>query len=86
MKLPIAAPPKDTPKGDIGIGKSPTGRAFKFVHRGSYDAMETTYEAITNFLDDKGLDAKDLFIEQYETDPVTADAKKLTVDVLVLLK
>jgi hypothetical protein len=48
--------------------------------------LDNTYEAITNYLDEKRLEAKDLFIEQYETDPTTADGKKLVVDVLVLLK
>ena len=40
------------------------------MHRGSYDAMDSTYEAITNHLDEKQLEAKDLFIEEYVTDPV----------------
>ena len=84
--LPIAEPPKNPPRGDIAVGQSPEGHALKFVHHGSYDELDNTYEAITNYLDEKRLEAKDLFIEQYETDPVTADGKKLTVDVLVLLK
>ena len=84
--VPIAEPPKNPPRGDVAIGQSPEGHALKFVHHGSYDELDNTYEAITNYLDEKRLEAKDLFIEQYETDPVTADAKKLTVDVLVLLK
>ena len=71
--LPIAEPPKDPPKGDIAVGPAPSGKALKFVHRGSYDAMDTTYEAITNYLDDKQLEAKDLFIEEYATDPVKTD-------------
>jgi effector-binding domain-containing protein len=84
--VPIAEPPKNPPRGDIALGQSPEGHALKFVHHGSYDELDNTYEAITNYLDEKRLEAKDLFIEQYETDPVTADGKKLTVDVLVLLK
>jgi effector-binding domain-containing protein len=84
--LPIAEPPKNPPRGDIAVGQSPEGRAIKFVHHGSYDELDNTYEAITNYLDEKRLEAKDMFIEQYETDPVTSDGKKLTVDVLVLLK
>jgi hypothetical protein len=56
------------------------------AYRRAADELDNTYEAITNYLDEKRLEAKDLFIEQYETDPVTADGKKLTVDVLVLLK
>jgi len=84
--MPIAAPPKSPPRGDIAIGQSPEGHALKFVHHGSYDELDNTYEAITNYLDEKRLEAKDMFIELYETDPATSDAKKLTVDVLVLLK
>ena len=84
--VPIAEAPKSPPRGDISVGKSPEGRALKFVHHGSYDELDNTYEAITNYLDEKRLEAQDMFIEQYETDPVTSDGKKLTVDVLVLLK
>jgi effector-binding domain-containing protein len=84
--LPIAQSPKDPPKGDIAVGPAPAGKALKFVHRGSYDAMDTTYEAITNYLDDKQLEAKDLFIEEYTTDPVKTDPGKLVVNVFVPVK
>ena len=67
-------------------GPAPSGKALKFVHRGSYDAMDTTYEAITNYLDDKQLEAKDLFIEEYATDPVKSDPDKLVVNVFVPVK
>jgi effector-binding domain-containing protein len=84
--VPLAEPPKNPPRGDIAVGQSPEGRALKFVHHGSYDDLDNTYEAITNYLDEKKLEAKDLFIEQYVTDPITADPKQLTVNVYVLLK
>ena len=84
--LPVAESPKDPPKGDIAVGPAPSGKAYKFVHRGSYDAMDTTYEAITNYLDDKQLEAKDLFIEEYTTDPVKSDPDKLVVNVFVPVK
>ena len=84
--VPVAELPADPPKGDIAAGKSPYGRAFKFVHRGSYDAMDSTYEAITNYLDDKQLEAKDLFIEEYVTDPVTTPEDKLVVNIFVPIK
>jgi effector-binding domain-containing protein len=84
--LPVAQLPKDPPKGDITSGPAPSGKALKFVHRGSYDAMDSTYEAITNYLDDRQLEAKDLFIEEYATDPVTSDPKKLVVNVFVPVK
>ena len=84
--LPVAEMPKDPPKGDIAVGKAPSGKALKFVHRGSYDAMDSTYEAITNYLDDKKLDAKDLFVEEYLNDPVVANADNLVVNVFVPIK
>jgi effector-binding domain-containing protein len=81
--LPLEEEPKTAPKGDLTIGKSPDGRALKFVHRGSYDAMDATYDAITNYLDEKKLDAKDLFIEQYVSDPLTTAPDKLVIDIFV---
>jgi len=84
--VPVAAPPKNPPRGDIAVGQSPEGHALKFIHHGSYDDLDNTYEAITNYLDEKRLEAKDMFIEEYVTDPVSADPKKLTVEVYVLLK
>lgn len=83
---PIAQSPANPPKGDIAVGPAPSGKALKFVHRGSYDAMDTTYEAITNYLDDKQLDAKDLFIEEYTTDPLTSNQDSLVIDVFVPIK
>src|ERR1700726_3182969 len=71
--IPVAEPPKNPPKGEIAIGNSPQGHALKFVHRGSYDGLDNTYEAITNYLDDHKLEAKDMFIEQYLTDPLTTN-------------
>ena len=84
--MPVAAAPANPPKGDIAVGQAPSGKAFKFVHRGTYDAMDSTYEAITNFLDDKGLEAKDLFIEEYATDPVKTDPDKMVINVFVPVK
>jgi effector-binding domain-containing protein len=84
--VPIAEEPKDLPKGDIAVGQSPGGKALKFIHRGSYDAMDNTYEAITNYLDEKRLEAADVFIEEYQTDPVTTPDDKFVVTVYVPLK
>jgi len=84
--VPIAAAPKNPPHGDMAIGQSPEGKALKFVHRGAYEDLDNMYEAITNYLDDRRLEAKDMFIEEYETDPAVADAKKLVVNVYVLIK
>jgi effector-binding domain-containing protein len=84
--VPITAAPANAPKGDIAVGQSPAGKALKFIHRGSYDSMDNTYEAITNYLDEKRLEAADSFIEEYETDPVTTPEDKFVVTVYVPLK
>jgi effector-binding domain-containing protein len=84
--IPVAEPPKNPPHGEIAVGKSPEGHALKFVHRGSYDGLDNTYEAITNYLDERRLEAKDMFIEQYLTDPVAANEDHLVVNVLVVIK
>jgi effector-binding domain-containing protein len=84
-EFPVDQEPKNLGK-DMSIGKSPDGKALKFVHRGSYDNMDNTYEAITNHLDDKKLEAKDTFIEEYMTDPLKTEEDKLVINVYVPLK
>ena len=84
-EVPVEQDPKNLAK-DMSIGKSPDGKALKFVHRGSYDNMDNTYEAITNHLDDKKLEAKDTFIEEYITDPLKTAEDKLVINVYVPLK
>jgi effector-binding domain-containing protein len=84
-EIPVDQDPKNLTK-DMSIGKSPEGNALKFVHRGSYDNMDNTYEAITNHLDDKKLEAKDTFVEEYITDPLKTAEDKLVINVYVPLK
>jgi effector-binding domain-containing protein len=84
-EIPVDQDAKNLTK-DMSMGKSPDGKALKFVHRGSYDNMDNTYEAITNHLDDKKLEAKDTFIEEYITDPLNTAEDKLVINVYVPLK
>ncbi|WP_052536167.1 GyrI-like domain-containing protein, partial [Bradyrhizobium sp. ORS 375] len=84
-EMPIDQEPKTLGKG-MSIGQSPEGKALKFVHRGSYDNMDNTYEAITNHLDERRLEAKDTFIEEYLTDPLKTAEDKLVINVYVPLK
>jgi effector-binding domain-containing protein len=84
--VPLAAVPPNPPQGDLAVGKSPSGKALKYVHRGSYDSMDSTYEAITSHLDEKRLEAKDLFIEEYATDPVSTPEDQLVITVIVPIK
>jgi effector-binding domain-containing protein len=84
-EIPVDQEVKNLGK-NMSMGNSPDGKALKFVHRGSYDNMDNTYEAITNHLDDKKLEAKDTFIEEYTTDPLKTAEDKLVINVYVPLK
>ncbi len=85
---PLAKAPEGKPQFGEGveIGASPAGKALKFQHRGSYAEIEATYEAIAAYLDEKGLDSKDLIIEEYLTDLTPGDDPNLEVDIYVFVK
>lgn len=86
--VPIAGKPEgkiDLTDG-VQLGDSPSGKAIKFLHRGAYDDIDSTYDLITAFLDEKGLEAKNLFVEEYLTDTKEADDASLEADIYVFLK
>ncbi len=86
--LPLAAEPRSgaTFSGSVTAGKSPGGQALKFEHRGAYDDIESTYEAIAAYLDEKGLSARDELIEEFVNETIGSDDTNLAVDIYVLLK
>ena len=91
--LPLTALPqekdlagKDPLPADMKFTQSPGGRAIKFQHRGPYDDIDTTYEAITAILDERGLDAQNMFVEEYLNDAPNAGDPGLQVDIYVFLK
>lgn len=84
--VPVAQAPTPPAESNVKVGKSPTGKALKFIHRGSYDSMDTTYDAITNYLDEKQLDAMDLFIEQYMKNPLSTPEDDLVIEIYVPIK
>ena len=77
---------KDALGNDVKIGLTPSGKAMKFQHRGAYDDIDSTYEAITAYLDEKNLESRNLFIEEYLNDPKTSDDVALEVDIYVFVK
>jgi effector-binding domain-containing protein len=66
------------------VGKSAAGKALMFIHRGSYEALDSTYEAVTDYLDEKKLEGKDLFIEQYMN--LSTPENDLVIEIYVPLK
>ena len=92
FKFRAAIPLESIPEGKtalsdaVKLGQTPVGKAMRFEHRGAYDDIDATYEAITAYLDEKGVDAQDMFIEEYLNDVKTPDDPNLQVDIFVLLK
>ncbi len=86
--IPLAAKPegKTELSNDVKIGESPSGKAIKFQHRGAYEDIDSTYDLITAYLDEKGLEAQNFFIEEYLTDTKNADDQALEVDIYVFIK
>jgi effector-binding domain-containing protein len=86
--IPLAAAPEPMPglQNGLRIATSPAGKTMKFEHRGSYDEIDATYEAITAYLDEKGLEAQNLFVEEYLNLPRTSDEDGAQVDIFVFLK
>jgi effector-binding domain-containing protein len=85
---PLAAPPegKSSLSDAVKIGQTPSGKAMRFEHQGAYGDIDATYDAITAYLDDKGIDAQDTFIEEYANDVKDPDDPTLQVNIYVLLK
>ena len=85
--IPVAEKPEASELSDgVKIGESPSGKAIKFLHRGSYDEIDSTYDLITAFMDEKGLEQENRYIEEYLTDTSEPDDANLEVDIYVLLK
>ncbi len=86
--LPLEKAPdgKNKLDGGVEVGATPAGKALKFEHRGPYEDIEATYEAITAFLDEKGLDTKDGFIEEYISDLADTEDEEGEVDIYIFVK
>jgi effector-binding domain-containing protein len=84
--VPFEGATTEKPQNGVEFSASPAGRALRFTHRGPYDAMDPTYEQIANLLDAKDLEAEDLYVEEYRSDPRTTSPDDLVIDIWVPLK
>jgi len=87
-EIPVDAAPigKTELSASVKLGLTPASKAMRFEHRGAYDDIDATYEAITAYLDEKGIDAQDVFLEEYLNEVKTSDDPNLQVDIYVMLK
>jgi len=84
--LPIEAEPTGSPGDNFRVGPTRAGKAVKFVYRGPFDAMDATYENISNYIDSKRIDAEDLSIEEYVSDPIATKPEEIVINIYMMLK
>lgn len=86
--VPIASlPPAGTAMGkDIEAAMSPAGRALVVPYEGSYDDIDSIYEALAAWLDDKNLVSTGKFLEEYEVIPEKSEDSALRVRITVFLR
>jgi effector-binding domain-containing protein len=70
----------------LRLGTTPSGKALRFPHKGSYDEIDGTYETLTAYLDAKDVVVQDRFIEEYVTDLKDRADEKLDVNIYALVK
>jgi effector-binding domain-containing protein len=85
LTVPAATALQTAPGNQPQIKLTPDGRALLFTHVGAYDEIDTTYEAITAYLDEKGLVARNMFIEEYLNDPQNSEDVSLQMNIYVLI-
>lgn len=86
LPLGAAAPAGTAFAKEFDATISPAGRAVIFTHEGAYDEIDTAYEALTAWLDDKNLVSTGKFLEEYELVPEKSDETTLKLKIVVFLK
>jgi effector-binding domain-containing protein len=83
--IPIPAAPagRATLTPEVRFGKTPEGKALRFVHKDTYEEIDSTYETIEAYLEAKGVTVKSAFIEEYVTELTDAKDANLEINVFV---
>ena len=83
--IPIGEAPagRTTLSPEVRFGKTPEGKAFRFVHKDPYAEIDSTYETIEAYLEAKGVPVKTTFIEEYVTELTEAQDPNLEVNIFV---
>ncbi|MBE7198292.1 MAG: GyrI-like domain-containing protein [Parafilimonas terrae] len=86
--IPVAAAPASPPTSEDGLrfGTTPSGKALRFAHHGSYELIDGTYETLTAYLDAKDIVVQDRFMEEYVTDLKDGTDDALDVNIYALVK
>lgn len=85
MTMEVGFPVSDTDaakaRGDIKAGKTPGGHALKAIHRGSYDKLRETYDAIEAEMKAAGMQQGTLMWEVYFGEPGKTPEAELVTEI-----
>ncbi|HEY8380839.1 MAG TPA: GyrI-like domain-containing protein [Microvirga sp.] len=68
---------------EVRFGRTPEGKALRFVHKEPYEEIDSTYETIEAYLEAKGVTVKNVFVEEYVTDLTEPNDPNLEINVFV---
>ncbi|HEX2137559.1 MAG TPA: GyrI-like domain-containing protein [Microvirga sp.] len=83
IPVPAVPPGRTSLSPEVRFGKTPEGKALRFVHKEAYDEIDSTYETIEAYLEAKGLSVKSAFVEEYVTDLTDPNDPNLEINVFV---
>jgi effector-binding domain-containing protein len=83
--IPVAAPPADRSAlpAEVHFAVTPSGKAIRVVHKAAYEEIDGSFEALTVWLDAKGLEVRDSFVEEYVNDVTDPADAELEVNIYV---
>lgn len=85
--IPIeAAPAGGTELDGVRFGATPSGKALRYKHTGTYEEIDGTYETLTAYLEVKEIDVQDRFVEEYVGDLKGGAEEKLDINIYALPK
>ena len=77
--FPVAS--RQEGSGDVEPGKIPGGRAAVGMHTGPYDTIRETYDALSAFMETKGLEMDAFCYEFYLNDPRETPPEELKMEI-----
>lgn len=73
-------------KGEVKASEIPAGKWLTCMYKGPYEEMASTYEEMTRYMADQGLEASGIVYEYYFNSPEEVPESELLTKIAFLLK
>jgi len=81
--FPVAAAALGKATGEIKAGQTPSGKAIKVVHKGSYDRLRDTYGELEEHFKAEGIPMSPVCWEVYLSDPDATPEQDLVTEIFM---